>query len=331
MKKYQGKKSCALIGLLLVLTAVNSSTVVAQGGSYTLYGDVKVDQSKVEGKVPMSINVLLYTLANNVVGRQSVPSGGRYRFPNLRQGDYKLAVEVENSEIARMEVTIGGAPGSDIRQDLEFEWKPMPSGPKPKAVTVSAADVYSRPGDRQTLFNKAQGAVDQKKFADAVTLFKQLLESDPNDFQAWSELGTTYLILEKLGDAEKAYVRATEVRPSFVLALINLGRVRVMQKKFEEAISPLTTAVEASPESADANFYLGEAYLQIKKGSKAVGYLTEAARLGRADAHLRLATLYNAVGMKDKAAVEYEEFLKKKPDHPERKKLEQYITANKKS
>jgi hypothetical protein len=32
--------------------------------------------------------------------------------------------------------------------------------------------------------------------------------------------------------------------------------------------------------------------------------------------------------MKDKAAIEYEEFLKKKPDHPESKKLRDYITAN---
>jgi len=48
-----------------------------------------------------------------------------------------------------------------------------------------------------------------------------------------------------------------------------------------------------------------------------------------AEAHLRLAALYNGVGMKDKAAAEYEAFLKKKPDYPDRKKLQQYITANK--
>ncbi len=91
--------------------------------------------------------------------------------------------------------------------------------------------------------------------------------------------------------------------------------------------------MEVKPTSADANYYLGEAYLQIKKGSKAVGYLNEAIKLdpvGRAEAHLRLATLYNAVGMKDKAAIEYEEFLKKKPDYPDRKSCRDYIAANKK-
>ncbi len=115
---------------------------------------------------------------------------------------------------------------------------------------------------------------------------------------------------------------------------LNLGRLRVARKNFEGAIEPLTKAVEIQPNSADANHYLGESYLQIKKGSKAVGYLNEAIRLdplGKADLHLRLSTLYNAAGLKDKAASEYEQFLKKKPNYPDRKKLEDYIAANKKT
>jgi tetratricopeptide (TPR) repeat protein len=148
-----------------------------------------------------------------------------------------------------------------------------------------------------------------------------------------TELGTAYLLEQKLAEAEKAYTRAIEVRPKFFLALMNLGRLRMMQKNFEGAIEPLTAAVTVQPTSADANYRLGESYLQIKKGSKAVGYLYEAIKLdpvGRAEAHLRLATLYNAAGMKDKAALEYEEFLKKKPDHPDAKKFRDYIAANKK-
>jgi tetratricopeptide (TPR) repeat protein len=122
------------------------------------------------------------------------------------------------------------------------------------------------------------------------------------------------------------------VRPKFFLALINLGRLRLMQSNFEGAISVLSEAVVTKPTSAEANYYLGEAYLQIKKGSKAVTYLYEALKLdpiGKAEAHLRLAVLYNGAGMKDKAAAEYEQFLKKKPDYPDHKKLEQYIGANK--
>lgn len=118
-------------------------------------------------------------------------------------------------------------------------------------------------------------------------------------------------------------------RPKFSLALLHLGRVLIVQKKFEDAIVPLTQIIEQQSDSAEANFLLGEVYLQIKKGSKAVPYLNEAARLGQADAHLRLGTLYNAAGLKNQAAVEYEQFLKKKPDYPGRDKLEKYIAEQK--
>ena len=51
--------------------------------------------------------------------------------------------------------------------------------------------------------------------------------------------------------------------------------------------------------------------------------------IGMADAHLRLGALYNVAGYKDRAVAEYEQFLQKKPDYPEKQKLMDYIQANK--
>jgi Tfp pilus assembly protein PilF len=112
-----------------------------------------------------------------------------------------------------------------------------------------------------------------------------------------------------------------------------MGRVRLARKNYEGAIESLEASLKIDPKSASANYFLGEAYLQVKKGTKAASYLNEALTLdpiGMADAHLRLATLYNGAGYKDRAALEYEAFLKKKPDYPDRKKLEEYIAQNKK-
>jgi tetratricopeptide (TPR) repeat protein len=303
---------------------------MAQSG-HTLFGDVKVDEGEQDSLKPLSLDLILYNLAGLIISRQKVSTNGRYRFLGLRPGEYDLVIEIENAEVARIRVMLGGGAPTDYRQDLEFEWKPGFKGNlTEKKQTISGADFYKRLPANQSLFEKGQAAFDKKKYDDAVAVFLQLVTVDQQDFQAWTELGTAYLMSEKKEDAEKSYLQAVKVRPTFALAQMNLGRLRVTQKKFEEAILPLTTAVELDPRSAEANYLLGEAYLQIKKGSKAVGYLNEAARLGRTDAHLRLASLYNLAGMKDKAAVEYEEFLKKKPDYPERKKLEAYITANKK-
>ena len=318
-----------VLSFLLVISLGGST--FAQGGGHILYGDMKVDESKASGVTRLSYDVILYNLNRTVIARQTVTSTGRYRFNNLQSGIYDLVVEFENTEVARIRVELVSPLATDLRQDINLELRGT-ENPSTKPASVSVEDYYQRTAPNQKLFEKAQAATDKKKYMEAEGLFNELVTNDPKDFQAWTELGTVYLLEQKLPDAEKAYSSAIDIRPKFFLGLMNLGRLRMMEKNYEGAIEPLTEAVNIHATSADANYYLGEAYLQVKKGSKAVGYLNQAIKLdpvGKAEAHLRLATLYNAVGMKDKAVIEYEEFLKKKPDYHDAKKLKDYIEANK--
>ena len=320
-----------LLSLSLLLLCLSCSIAQAQG-TQTLYGDFKVDDSKAEPSTkPINYDLILYFDTGTIAGRQTISNGGRYRFVNMPNGVYFLAVELENTEITRIRVELLRSNyKADYRQDVELTYRSNPAASRNnKSVNVNVEDFYSRSPQSQKKFEKAQVAADSQKYAEAVTAFKSLVTDDPKDFQAWTELGTVYLAQKNFPEAENAYVQATTVKPGFFLPLLNLGRLRVLQNNFDGAITVLLQALESKPDSAAANYYLGEAYLQTKKGSKAVIYLTEAGRLGKADAHLRLATLYNAVNMKDKAASEYEEYLKKQPDSPDRKKMEAYIQANK--
>ena len=302
------------------------------GGDYILFGDLMVEESKDSGTKPLTYEVLLTNRGGTTAARQFVSAGGRYQFMNLAAGQYELVVMLDQQEVARTRVEIlPGPPQERIRQDVRFAVTTTLGREKP--VSVSAADYYKRSDSNEKLFVKAKEATDQKRYDDSIVTLKQLVELDPHDFQAWAELGTVYLFKQQYDESEAAYVKSVTERPAFFLGQLNLGRLRSLRKNFEGSIEPLTAAVNIQPTSADANYRLGEAYLQIKKGSKAVGYLYEALKLdpvGKAEAHLRLATLYNAVGMKDKAAIEYEAFLKKKPDYPDAKKLRDYIAANKK-
>ena len=328
-------KSIIITIVLIGLTAGSAMAQQTTGptrGNNILYGDVQIDGTKDSGFKPLSLDILLYSLSGQIVARQKVTNNGRYRFNDLVDGEYDLVVESEGSEVARMRVQLRSPIfKNDYRQDINLALKGGADAPA-KSMTISAEDQYKRSEQNQKRFEKAQAATNEKKYDEALGFLKQIISDDPNDFQAWTEEGTLYLIKGDGTESEKAYTKAIELRPKFYLALMNLGRLRIMEKNFDGAIPVLTDAVEVKPTSADANFYLGEAYLQVKKGSKAVIYLNEALKLdpvGKAEAHLRLATLYNAVGLKQKAVVEYEEFLKKKPDYPDRKKLEQYISANK--
>lgn len=329
---YRSAASVVLFAALLLSAAANAHAQL--GGGHTLYGDLKVDESKTTGLKPLAFDILLYTEGGTLVSRQSVASGGRYRFINLRDGRYEIVVEVEHMEVARIrQISVISPFKNDFRQDILMEWRDDAARrPAPRAATVSVDDLYERNAANQKLFIRAGEALDKREYERGIALLRQIVEADPRDFQAWTELGTAHFVRNNTAEAEKSYARALEARPTFVLALVNLGRLRLAQKNYDAAVELLTKAVKTRPQSASANYYLGEALLQIKKGSLAVVHLNEALRLdpeGRAEAHLRLALLYHAVGLRDRAAAEYAHFLTKRPNHAERKKLERYIADNK--
>jgi len=303
---------------------------IRTGGHNTVYGDIKIHESPGSNAKPLTLDILLYTEAGNLVSRQTVQSNGRYRFLNLTEGRYQIVVEVENAEVARFPIDLSSPFKNEIRQDIELESR---GSLRASAGVVSAANSYQRPTKNASLFQKATDAIQKKNYDEAASELRQIVETDPDDFQAWERLGTVYFIQKKFDEAEKSYSEVLKRHPNDAVVLISLGRLRIVQKNFEGAVVVLVLAVKIEPGSPQANFFLGEAYLQLKMGSKAVGYLYEALRLdpvGMADAHLRLAALYHGAGMKEKAANEYEQFLKKEPDYPDRTRLEKYIAENKK-
>ena len=329
-----------LVAIIVALhsVALAQATSSSQPGAgsrrnFTLFGDLKVDTSQASSDENINIifDVILYNRGNEVMGRQRVGNGSRYQFNNVANGDYYLAIERDSAEIARLPIMIPANAVEHIRQDLEFRLKAPGTRTGPGGV-VSAANAYNRSSQNRALYQKATQEIESKNFSGATTTLKSLVEADPKDYFAWSDLGMVYFLQKDLEAAENSYNSALIAKPDHVAALINIGRVRMARKNYEGAIQPLEAALKAEPQSATANYFLGETYLALKKGSKAVGYLNEALKLdpvGMADAHLRLASLYNLAGYKDRAALEYEQFLQKKPDYPERKKLEEYISTNK--
>ena len=322
---------------VIILLLFSTSVCLAQRGvrpsrstGFTLFGDVEVAGTESNEAKPLTFDLLLYARSGVLIDRQKVGSKGRYRFLNVPAGDYELVFEFENAEVARTQIRLVGIP-TDFQQNIALEWRAGPSTKSGKPEVLSLEDVYDRKAPNQDRYEKARAAFDRKDYELAIGLLRQIVAEDHGDFQAWSELGTSFLAQNNLAEAERAYLTATEIRPKFFRALLNLGKVRLLKKDFEGALTVLSQAVAAKPTSAEANYFTGEAYLQLKKGSKAVTYLYEALKLEpikMADAHLRLAALYHGAGMKDKATVEYEQFLKKRPDYPDRKKLEKYIAEN---
>ena len=324
-----------ILSLLLVIVCSTYALgqgqrgVAAAGARHIVYGDVKVETSG--NDKPISLDITLYNEYGNEFAKQRVGSNGRYRFIDIPEGRYYIVVAYEGAELDRFTVDFSSPFKSDMQRDIELQARAVSEAAKVAAVV--AADKYDRGSKTSSMYSKAREAAKNKKYDEAVALMRQVVETDPADFPAWMELGTLYFKQKNYAEAEKAYLQAIAKHPDYGAALLSLGRLRIVQKNYDGAIEALSQAVKVMPTSAEANYFLGEAYLQNKKGSLGVGYLNQAIKLdpvGMADAHLRLGALYNAAGMKDKAAAEYEEYLKKVPDYPDKQKLLDYIAANKK-
>ncbi len=320
---------------LVALSRDASAQIGGSGGQHSIYGEFKIDESKAGGMVPLSFVLVLMTDTGNVVERQSVMHDTRYRFQGLREGNYDIVVESAGMPVVTIRIQLFALRRTEVKQDILLEWDRLPisKSNSKKSGTVSTADTYERAPVNRGLFEKAAGAIKKKKFDEAAALLQKIVETDPKDHLAWTDLGTMQFALGNTAEAERSYARALSVRPDLLSAAVNLGRLRIAAKEYDKAVEVLKPAVEKHPQSADAHYLLGEAYLQTGKNDDAATHFFEALRIdsqGKAEAHLRLAMLYDAGGEKDKAADELEQFLAKRPDYPDRKKFEQYVKENKK-
>src|SRR5258705_10618893 len=110
------KRSISGSIILLALLAFSVAPITGQTrGSVTLFGDVRVDESKAGDNKLGTLTILLCSQAcSSIIARTSVAPGGRYRFNNIAgNAEYDLVVEVYGSEIARVHIFVGNRPAGD--------------------------------------------------------------------------------------------------------------------------------------------------------------------------------------------------------------------------
>ena len=208
------KRTIISLGLILL----SAASAAAQGGRGTpaghhiVYGDIKVEQSQAGAGKPISLDVILFNEYGNTISRQRVSSNGRYRLIDLADGRYYIVVEFEGTELNRFIVDFSSPVKTDLQQDIELQWKDVSEAAR--ASVISAADKYDRGGKAASVFSKATEAVKSKNYDQAISLLRQIVDSDAADFPAWKELGTVYFIQKNYPEAEKAYAQAVTFDPN---------------------------------------------------------------------------------------------------------------------
>jgi len=292
-------------------------------GSFNVTG--LQDQTK-----PPRFSVAIYA-AGIFVSRQRIKNGGTFLFYCVPDKGVSLVAEADLAEIGTFNMGSILLPPQINYQDIFVSWATASKGIASRNEVVSVQNSYERTQENQKRFEKAMAKIRDDNGRTTAAQLEQLVANDPGDYIALTEIGNIYYDNSRYVDAEASYERALDAKGGFINALFGLGRAQLAAKKPPEAIQTLLEAYKISPNSADVNHFLGEAYLQNRQGSLAITYMRRAIEIspdGKADLHLRIAWLYNAAGAKGLAAAEYKLLLERKPNHPEKQKLLQYIADN---
>jgi Flp pilus assembly protein TadD len=160
---------------------------------------------------------------------------------------------------------------------------------------------------------QAEAAMQKRDFASAEPLLKKAVETNPNDYRAWFDLGYVYKQTDHSTSAIYAYRKSVAAKPDVFESNLNLGILLAHDGNKEEAARFLKAATQLKP-TANPDEGLARAWLsyglvvQDTDPGQAVTAYAEAAKLDPKDAepHLSAGAVLEKQGKLDDAAKEYQ-------------------------
>ena len=136
------------------------------------------------------------------------------------------------------------------------------------------------------LYNQAQVYAALRQHADAIDLFGQALEMDPNYSEYYNERGNVYLSMGRFEDAIADYRRAIETSPPYPEVWTNLGQCYRQMGRLEEAVEAYSRALDLSPDNVLAVVGRAQALDRLERLDEAEAAYTRAIKLEPGDFQL---------------------------------------------
>ncbi|MGD0777390.1 MAG: tetratricopeptide repeat protein, partial [Candidatus Solibacter sp.] len=118
----------------------------------------------------------------------------------------------------------------------------------------------------------------ENRLDEAVTQYREALDSNPAYTNAHNNLGATLARQGKLDEATAQFRKALESNPGGSMAEANLGHALLAQNKFDEARPHLERALQISPELVEARYDLGAALMINGQRAQALAHWRQALR-----------------------------------------------------
>jgi tetratricopeptide (TPR) repeat protein len=134
-----------------------------------------------------------------------------------------------------------------------------------------------KPGDNKIANYLAQFYYYKKRYTDALAVYSQIVEKNPNDTESFFWIGYIYEETGKRPDAIKVWQKILVMDPKYAPALNSLGYVYAEDGiKIDEAKAMVEKALAIEPENGAYLDSLGWIYFKKKDYLKAIKYLEKA-------------------------------------------------------
>jgi tetratricopeptide (TPR) repeat protein/transglutaminase-like putative cysteine protease len=148
-----------------------------------------------------------------------------------------------------------------------------------RAVELLRRVVELEPKDKTAWTNLGRSYMALRRTDEAIAAFKTQIELNPYDEYAYNNLGFAYASQDKTAEAEAAYLKQLELNPLDGYAYSALGRLYLRTHADEKAAASLEKAIAIAPDSASVQVDLGQAYLNLKQIDKARAAFSRAVEL----------------------------------------------------
>jgi Flp pilus assembly protein TadD len=303
--------------LIIVVFVVWAPSVLAQrdrdtyspnSQTFEVSGEVRLSET---GTTAVSIPVRLERFSGGLIDQIVTDSRGRFRFPNLQRGYYKVVVNTPGYRPVQQDADLQVLARVYLVFELTGDVSKSSSG-MPLLVDVLDARV---PAPAREAFSNGRSALAKKNYKEAIGFLQQAIATYTNFFEAQLLLGVAYMDLREWNSAEISLQRAVEIKPDSSAALIYLGEVYWRQKRYPDAEQTLRDGLKLDEKSWHGQFTLGRLYWDMGEVAKAGGPIGMTLQLkpDLAEAHLLAGNILLRVNQRERALVEYREYLRLAP------------------
>lgn len=304
--------------LLLIIYALTMASPVfgqrerdtwnaASPSSFEVAGQVRLsDTGLPAGRIPIKLE----RFGGGIVDQIDTDSGGRFRFPNLPRGYYKVVINAPGYRLAQQDADLQVV----FRSYMVFELVREKSGESANIAAHEVIDARAPANAREEL-SRGRAALSQKNPDEAIPHLERAVEFYPEFFDAILLLGIARMDKRQWPEAKSKFERALELKPESPSVKVRLGEVLWRQKNYDEAEKELLAGLKLDEKLWHGHFTLARLYLdtnELTKAGVATGRTLQL-KPDFAQAHLLAGNILLRLNQQERALIEYQEYLRLEP------------------